>query len=98
MNAAEDDLRNLAAPVPRDRFAEERFEAEAVTHLNDLFRTALRMTAERRQAEEVAGILSIPIGTLMSRLSRGRGLLRAAAGGGSALVWIGSDVRKVIRL
>ena len=53
VNAAEDDLRNLAAPVPRDRSAEERFEAEAIPHLNDLFRTALRMTGERGQAEDV---------------------------------------------
>ena len=32
---------------------EERFEAEAMPHLNDLFRTALRMTGERGQAEDV---------------------------------------------
>jgi RNA polymerase sigma-70 factor (ECF subfamily) len=31
---------------------EQRFEAEAMPHLNDLFRTALRMTAERGQAED----------------------------------------------
>ena len=31
---------------------EERFEAEAMPHLNDLFRTALRMTGERGQAED----------------------------------------------
>jgi RNA polymerase sigma-70 factor, ECF subfamily len=33
--------------------AEERFEAEAMPHLNDLFRTALRMTGERGHAEDV---------------------------------------------
>src|ERR1051326_2231821 len=32
---------------------EERFESEAMPHLNDLFRTALRMTGERSQAEDV---------------------------------------------
>lgn len=32
---------------------EERFELEAMPHLNDLFRTALRMTAERGRAEDV---------------------------------------------
>ncbi len=33
--------------------APERFEAEAMPHLNDLFRTALRMTGERGQAEDI---------------------------------------------
>jgi RNA polymerase sigma-70 factor (ECF subfamily) len=33
--------------------AAERFDAEAMPHLNDLFRTALRMTGERGQAEDV---------------------------------------------
>ncbi len=33
--------------------AEERFEIEAMPHLNDLFRTALRMTADRGRAEDV---------------------------------------------
>src|SRR6516165_9300907 len=33
--------------------AEERFETEAMPHLNDLFRTALRMTGDRGQAEDV---------------------------------------------
>jgi RNA polymerase sigma-70 factor (ECF subfamily) len=32
---------------------EERFELEAMPHLNDLFRTALRMTGERGYAEDV---------------------------------------------
>lgn len=32
---------------------EERFESEAMPHLNDLFRTALRMTSERAHAEDV---------------------------------------------
>jgi RNA polymerase sigma-70 factor (ECF subfamily) len=33
--------------------AEERFETEAMPHLNDLFRTALRMTGDRGHAEDV---------------------------------------------
>lgn len=32
---------------------EERFETEAMPHLNDLFRTATRLTGERGQAEDV---------------------------------------------
>src|SRR6185369_10221564 len=42
-----------AAPVQDDRSPEQRFEAEAMPHLNDLFRTALRMTGERGQAEDI---------------------------------------------
>jgi len=40
----------LAGPA---RSAEERFEVEAMPHLNDLFRTLLRMTGERGAAEDV---------------------------------------------
>jgi RNA polymerase sigma-70 factor (ECF subfamily) len=36
-----------------DQSPEERFEVEAMPHLNDLFRTALRMTGERGHAEDV---------------------------------------------
>src|SRR5450432_610631 len=36
-----------------DLSAAERFEAEAMPHLNDLFRTALRLTGERGNAEDV---------------------------------------------
>src|SRR5438552_3693468 len=53
LGAAEEDSQGSLAPASRDRSAEERFEAEAMPHLNDLFRTALRMTAERGQAEDV---------------------------------------------
>jgi RNA polymerase sigma-70 factor (ECF subfamily) len=31
----------------------ERFEAEAVPHLNELFRTAMRMTQDRERAEDI---------------------------------------------
>jgi RNA polymerase sigma-70 factor (ECF subfamily) len=41
------------ASVERERSTEERFEAEAMPHLNDIFRTALRMTGERGNAEDV---------------------------------------------
>jgi RNA polymerase sigma-70 factor, ECF subfamily len=43
------------APVQtrKDQSLEERFEVEAMPHLNDLFRTALRVTGERGHAEDV---------------------------------------------
>src|SRR5689334_3159538 len=49
-------LDSTLAPAVRtqgDQSIEERFETEAMPHLNDLFRTALRMTGERGQAEDV---------------------------------------------
>src|SRR5215469_15911149 len=42
-----------AAQTCGDRSQVERFEVEAMPHLNDLFRTALRMTGKRGQAEDV---------------------------------------------
>ena len=50
---APDDTDSSATPAHRDGSAEQRFEAQAVPHLGDLFRTALRMTGERAQAEDV---------------------------------------------
>jgi RNA polymerase sigma-70 factor (ECF subfamily) len=38
---------------PNRATAAERFEAEAMPHMNDLFRTAVRMMGERARAEDV---------------------------------------------
>jgi hypothetical protein len=86
----------------------DEFEEVALVHLNALYNTALRLTGNRAEAEdvvqetylkavksfhrftggtiladleglsyrEVAGALGCPVGTVMSRLSRGRHLLR----------------------
>jgi RNA polymerase sigma-70 factor (ECF subfamily) len=40
-------------PVAPQRSVEQRFEAEAMPHLNDIFRTALRATGDRGVAEDV---------------------------------------------
>jgi RNA polymerase sigma-70 factor (ECF subfamily) len=53
MGISEEGARRSTSPAHPDRSAEERFEAEAMPHLNDLFRTALRMTGERGAAEDV---------------------------------------------
>src|SRR5215813_4525399 len=42
-----------ADPAGHGGSSAERFEAEAMPHLKDLFRTALRMTGERGRAEDV---------------------------------------------
>ena len=43
----------MSIPTRLNKSAEERFEADAMPHMNDLFRTALRMTGERGTAEDV---------------------------------------------
>lgn len=43
----------LAAETSQSGAVGDRFEAEAMPHLNDLFRTALRMTGDRGTAEDV---------------------------------------------
>jgi RNA polymerase sigma-70 factor (ECF subfamily) len=40
-------------PAGPQRSAENRFETEAMPHLNDIFRTALRVTGDRAAAEDV---------------------------------------------
>lgn len=50
---AGDALPPFPSPVESGLSVEERFEADAMPHLNDLFRTALRMTGERGHAEDV---------------------------------------------
>ena len=42
----------MSAAGPQ-RSAENRFETEAMPHLNDIFRTALRVTGDRAAAEDV---------------------------------------------
>src|SRR5215475_11131294 len=46
-------MNGAAVHTRGDQSLEERFEVEAMPHLNDLFRTALRMTGERGHAEDV---------------------------------------------
>lgn len=70
------------APAP-DQWAERReLEhdlARALERLPEEFRSVLVLRVyEDLSYEEIAGVLAIPEGTVMSRLSRGRALLRAA--------------------
>jgi RNA polymerase sigma-70 factor (ECF subfamily) len=68
---------NLAQPTP---VAERVTDSEILNALDEIpseFRSVvLLVDVEEFACQEVAAILSIPIGTVMSRLSRGRGLLR----------------------
>jgi RNA polymerase sigma-70 factor (ECF subfamily) len=68
---------NLMQPAP---VGEQVTDSEILNALDAIpveFRSVILLVdVEEFAYKEVAGILSIPIGTVMSRLSRGRGLLR----------------------
>ena len=49
-----DDLRQPVAAWAPDNSAKERFESEAMPHLDDIFRTATRVLGDRARAEDVA--------------------------------------------
>lgn len=48
------DSQPIADSWPSDNSAAERFELEAMPHLNDIFRTAARILGDRARAEDVA--------------------------------------------
>jgi RNA polymerase sigma-70 factor (ECF subfamily) len=66
-------------PVPEELTDEQvLFALDAIPQQ---FRAALLLAdVQEFSYKEVAGILSVPVGTVMSRLSRGRELLRASLG------------------
>ena len=72
-----------ASPAPQDALASGHEAVErALRALPDAFREAvvLRDLQELTYAE-IAAALAIPVGTVMSRIHRGRALLREALGG-----------------
>src|SRR5712692_7692854 len=48
------DLPQAGVASPAERSATDRFEAEAMPYLNDIFRTATRILGDRSRAEDVA--------------------------------------------
>jgi RNA polymerase sigma-70 factor (ECF subfamily) len=69
-----------AVPPPQDALATGGEEVErALAALPESFRVAVVLRdVEELSYDEIARVLDIPIGTVMSRIHRGRGLLRAA--------------------
>ena len=68
---------NLAAPASLPQQLTDADILGALDQIPAEFRSVVMLVdVEEFAYKEVAGILGIPIGTVMSRLSRGRGLLR----------------------
>jgi RNA polymerase sigma-70 factor (ECF subfamily) len=69
-----------AVPAPQDALATGAEEVErALAALPEAFRAAVVLRdIEELSYDEIARALAIPIGTVMSRIHRGRALLRAA--------------------
>ena len=70
-------------PPPQDALAQGGEDlARALDSLPDVFRSAVVLRdVEDFSYQEISRILDVPIGTVMSRIHRGRALLRAALGG-----------------
>lgn len=71
-----------AVPPPQDALAQGGEDLErALASLPDVFRNAVVLRdVEDMSYQEIARILDVPIGTVMSRIHRGRALLRTALG------------------
>jgi RNA polymerase sigma-70 factor (ECF subfamily) len=69
-----------AVPAPQEALASGAEDIErALAALPEVFRVAVLLRdVEDLRYDEIAGVLDIPIGTVMSRIHRGRVLLRAA--------------------
>ena len=69
-----------AVPAPQEALASGAEDIErALLALPEVFRVAVVLRdVEELSYDEIAGVLDIPIGTVMSRIHRGRALLRAA--------------------
>jgi RNA polymerase sigma-70 factor (ECF subfamily) len=74
-----------AVPPPQDALASGREDLErALEALPEVFRTAVVLRdVEDFSYDEIARILEVPIGTVMSRIHRGRAQLRTILGGKS---------------
>ena len=69
-----------AVPPPQDALASGGEDLQrALDALPEVFRVAVILRdVEELSYDEIAGVLDVPIGTVMSRIHRGRALLRAS--------------------
>jgi RNA polymerase sigma-70 factor (ECF subfamily) len=78
----------VGPPIP-DHITDEEMLAALADVPQDFRAVVLLIDVEEFSYKEVAGILNVPIGTVMSRLSRGRRLLRETLAGHAASYGIG---------
>lgn len=83
------DLTPAGGPPIPDHITDEEMLAALADVPQDFRAVVLLIDVEEFSYKEVAGILSVPIGTVMSRLSRGRKLLREKLAGQAASYGIG---------
>jgi RNA polymerase sigma-70 factor (ECF subfamily) len=85
---------NLTAPTPVSEKVTDGDILRALDEIPSEFRSVvLLVDVEEFAYKEVAEILGIPIGTVMSRLSRGRGLLRKRLAAVASSYGIGKTVQ-----
>jgi RNA polymerase sigma-70 factor (ECF subfamily) len=69
----------------QDGIAQARDLEQALRELPETFRTAVLLRdIEDLRYDEIAALLDVPVGTVMSRIHRGRMLIRAALSGSKA--------------
>jgi RNA polymerase sigma-70 factor (ECF subfamily) len=80
---ADDAIEQTAAPAPSlpEHITDEEILAALAEVPHDFRAVALLVDVEEFSYKEAAGILNVPIGTVMSRLSRSRKLLRERLAG-----------------
>lgn len=87
---------NLVAPSPiTDQLTDQEILAALDRVPSDFRSVVLLVDVEEFAYKEVAEILSVPIGTVMSRLSRGRKLLRTQLSGVARSYGIGEKGERV---
>jgi RNA polymerase sigma-70 factor (ECF subfamily) len=70
---------DAAVPAPQEAVAAGEDLRRALARLPEVFRTAVVLRdLEEFSYQEIAAIMGVPIGTVMSRIHRGRALLRQA--------------------
>ena len=79
----DDEAMNVPVPPGQERAIEMRDLASALAQLPPEYREVLLLVGlEELRYEEAAKVLGVPLGTVMSRLSRGRERLRQLMAGG----------------
>ena len=83
-----------AGPPPPQHLTDEEIVAALAEVPQDFRAVVLLIDVEDFSYKEAAGILNVPVGTVMSRLSRGRRLLRERLAGVAQSYGIGTMLQE----